>query len=194
MHTLSCPSCKTPCMEGDFFECECGEAWCGRCWNYDNHAEAFYYKSQLRCTFCFPTKVLKIRDSDLLEYALKKLGTNKKRLYKEVLKKGPAKFRKVVNTYKCTECTVECRSSHCDLVKRGRVDEEGERVAKGVCCIAWDVVPRCPSCDEWETKRTCIAILALKKYKRVPVLTQIPRDALIHALLIPYVWNRRIKK
>lgn len=94
--------------------------------------------------------------------------------------------------FKCLDCRDgECASSEC--YKVGKYDQIFSKTCFGKCCAAYgDLL--CKGCINWEARRTCVAMIGVRKFKKSTLLRTLPRDVLIYALVKPFVWEERGKR
>lgn len=165
----------------------CDALWCGPCG--DTHVEEFVYDGEHRCTFCYPTVVLPLHESDMLDYLLEKHHTSRKRLRVEMMKRGPEQFRRALYKFRCTFCPKgQCPSSQCSYVGDSRGEEpdaddpEFTHDVKGLCCRAAGQ-DLCAACQAWEKRRMARTLIGLRKFRRTSVWALLPRDVLNHCIV-----------
>lgn len=203
MTAFICPSCDNPNWvheEADPNMClHCQAVWCAEC-EYKKRVKRFHYSSDenapMKCDFCFPTKPLRIRDSDLLDYALERLGSSKKRLTEQMLADGPIQFRVAPNPK--FECQIHiegyCASSECHRVSQPqKIYRDVDDDWYGYCCeeshgSRLDFKGYCKGCLRWKARPLVITLLGIRKLRKHSVLASVPRDVLINCIMKPFLW------
>jgi hypothetical protein len=195
MDAYLCSSCDAPTPQDDHIACQSCEAkWCYDCEN-SGRVRQFHYSSDEKaptlCDLCFPTKPLRVRDADLLDYALQRLQTSKKRLREQVLEDGPIQFRVAPNVLQCRVHTEgACASTECHMVSCSQISTDGE-VWYGLCCYEGHPTSLglCVGCRRWEARPAIVTLLGIRKFRKNTILaTSVPRDVLVHCIIKPYFW------
>jgi hypothetical protein len=195
MDTYICSSCDAPAPYDDHIACQSCEAkWCYAC-EYTGRVRQFHYSSDdnapTRCDLCFPTKPLRVRDADLMDYALQRLQTSKKRLTEQLLEDGPVQFRVAPNVFECTvHMKGACASAECHMVSCNQISTDGE-VWYGYCCeeSPHTTGEYCIGCRRWDVRPMIVALLGIRKFRKTTVLAAaVPRDVLVHCIIKPYCW------
>jgi hypothetical protein len=194
-----CPDCEEIASRGmeDSVICKhCYRRYCNDCVE-QNAFRTFVYNGEDRCSECFSTCPDEIKDDDLLELAMEKLGTNRKRLRDEILANGPERFRVPPNTFECTFCPPgECASKLCVYVEEHLGSECANRlsdhvgvteITTGYCCRAREEDNVCTSCELWELRRVARILIGMRKFRKTCVLAQLPRDVLRMCIIEPYI-------
>ena len=117
----------------------CSQSWCENCRLY---IKAFVYGDDIRCDLCFTTEPEEPSTSDLLEFALKKLGTRKLALRDELIA-SEKRFREPKNVYHCTadKAKHDCKEGVCLTIAKDwdlEEDECGVDIQRGLCCAVKD--------------------------------------------------------
>jgi hypothetical protein len=194
MHAYICSSCDTPVARDIPFRCSSCEAkWCYPC----SQVQPFHYSlddenAPTRCSLCFPTKPLRVRDTDLLDYALQRLQTSKKQLTEQLLEDGPIQFRKAPNVFECTvHMKGACASAECHLVSHKIFSVDGV-ACYGYCCEEMPGFPKyCIGCRRWAVRPAIVALLGIRKYRKTTALAAaVPRDVLINCIIKSYLWPK----
>jgi len=191
-----CPCCDEACDGYEHQSCAgCHQDCCENC-SDDGRFETFIYNGEECCTICFQTKPDDIEQSDLLDLALTKLGTTKKRLREELLISGPERFRVAPNKYECTVCPeFECSSNLCTKVSKFLErecvirfnDPEMDEFTKGYCCKARRDEELCSECKDWEGRRVARTLIGIRKKRKGTLLAWLPRDVLILCIIKPFI-------
>lgn len=192
----NCQWCGEDASEDESRTCEaCDKLWCGLCGEI--HVEEFVYDGEQRCTFCYPTVILPLHESDMLDYLLQKHKTDRKRLRAEMMKSGPEQFRRALYKFRCTVCPIgQCPSSWCPYVSETRYEEESDiddsdeltLGVKGLCCRAAGQDP-CGRCQAWGKRRVAHTLIGLRKFRRTSVWAMLPRDVL-NQCIVPHVLKK----
>lgn len=192
----TCPICEEIRADTDeYHHCAgCGARWCDWC-----HADTWIYAGKMRCDFCWKDCTEPIPESELLELALSMLPMNRAELEEMWLKTAPQKYRVPRDRFHCTRCKGPCASSRCERVGEDHCpddppsdDNDSDNAAvdryRGYCCAAQGLPlhKQCAQCQEWTNRRVAVALLACRS-RRKTVLTQVPRDVLQQALIVPWV-------
>lgn len=96
--------------------------------------------------------------------------------------------------YKCKACPKgTCLSDQCWVVLLNYVKDG--HIHRGVCCRGRGHKDRvCVNCEVWETRKACIIMIGTRKFKKSTILSTLPKDVLIYALLKPFVWPNRSRE
>lgn len=95
--------------------------------------------------------------------------------------------------FECQECPKGvCPSSKCEKI--GWEYNHSGMDYKGLCCKSWIYEKPCPVCAIWEVQQICTILIGLRKFRKRNLLSTLPRDVLIYALVKPFVWEERGKK
>jgi hypothetical protein len=182
IHHYNCEFCERifPDVD-DHTRCDyCDAVWCDDC---KHSVERFIYDGKQRCDFCWHGAPTPVPQDKLLDFALQRLDTTRDALEK----------------FECVRCPTDCASDKCALVGENHYpddppsdhpedcDDDLDNY-RGYCCAAQGkpLHARCDACQRWFNHQSATALLGLRS-KRRTVFTELPRDVLRCALIVPHV-------
>lgn len=136
---------------------------------------------------------MRVRDADLLDYALQRLQTSKKRLTEQLLEDGPIQFRAAPNVFECTiHMKGACASAECHMVSQKIFTADGV-VCYGYCCEEIPGFPKyCIGCQRWAVRPAIVALLGIRKFRKTTALAStVARDVLINCIIKPHCWPQK---
>jgi len=170
----------------------CESVYCDTCINAEKPIELFLFRSSMRCTGCFETEPKKPTSWNLLDFLLEKYNLSHKDVLDDFLKTAPAWYTVPPDAYVCTKCpNNECASKFCEYVSKNYIIPGTENTYRGFCCMAIGI-ELCLGCQKWEAKRTCVAMIGVRKFRKKSLLNTLPRDVLIHCILKPWIKGKRV--
>jgi hypothetical protein len=168
----------------------CDAVFCNTCIYETGQVDLFSFRGRIRCTQCFETTPKTVISWDLLDFVIEKYNLSRRDILDNFLKTAPAWYTTPQDAYVCTQCpSDECASKSCEYVSETYFVIGSQ--FRGYCCKAQGK-ELCLGCVKWEAKRTCVAMIGVRKFRKPNLLNTLPRDVLIHCILRPWIKNRRI--
>lgn len=169
--------------------CEgCGVHWCQSC---KSSVEVFVFDGEKRCDFCWKDTPKRVKSSQLLTLAIKKLKTTHDELEAEFRAQAGPEFREAKDRFYCTECPEgDCANEKCERVAESfdLDDPEDNDQHRGYCCQAQ--VPHglesddfCEPCQQWLQRQLAIQLLGIRKFRPAVGLQVVPKDVIISYLI-----------
>lgn len=140
----------------------CRSTWCQDCLY---SVKTFRYGNTFRCTLCFNSEPVEISDSDLLDFALEKLKTDRETLRVELKRARPDEFDKADEEYTCQNRKKHICPPNCQTLSDDDDDpeESDPDIRRGLCCASKEA-DLCEPCSVYHVRKSIIALWQM--YKR----------------------------